>query len=593
VAAGDAYFGGTVTAGTVNLTTLDLTNLEVTNIKAKDGTAAMTIADSTGVVSFTANPVLSGGTANGVTYLNGSKVLTSGSALVFDGTNLGVGDSTPGTTLPTSAGWQAFGSGKRVIELRASGAIGSNSGVFIRNTGATSGLDLWADNYYGNAYVDNRFDNAAGSIVFRLRTAGTPVENLILTSSSLYTASGINVGIGLTNPTAKLDVNKSANDTITRANAAGAFGDLFTLGAGLLMQQTLSSPYGFVLQASNAANSAQFPLVLNPSGGNVGIGTSSPAKLLDVNGDALINGLTVGRGSGNQATNTAVGYQAGLGITTSIGATLIGYQAGSIFTSSKSYNTMIGYRAGSASTATTSTFIGYLAGNNCTGISNTFVGPQNDSSGGGSGELITAGNYNTILGAFTGNSNGLDIRTASNYVVLSDGVGNPLISTANSQTVALKGAVPNSGTGITFPATQSASSDANTLDDYEEGTWTPTFGGSDSDPTVTYVAQIGTYTKIGRVVTVSLNVNVGTISGGNGVLYIKTLPFGSSIAAMGAAYTAGINWNTRTQVTVYSPGGGNTYLRLLCSASNTSDYDVAVSDINATDSVIATITYFV
>jgi hypothetical protein len=77
VAAGDAYFGGTVTAGTVNLTTLDLTNLEVTNIKAKDGTAAMTIADSTGVVSVTAAPVLTALTASQAVFTNGSKALVS------------------------------------------------------------------------------------------------------------------------------------------------------------------------------------------------------------------------------------------------------------------------------------------------------------------------------------------------------------------------------------------------------------------------------------------------------------------------------------------------------------------------------------
>jgi len=51
---------------------------------------------STGTSSFSANPTFSGGTANGVTYLNGSKVLTSGSTLVFDGTNLGIG-TTPAT----------------------------------------------------------------------------------------------------------------------------------------------------------------------------------------------------------------------------------------------------------------------------------------------------------------------------------------------------------------------------------------------------------------------------------------------------------------------------------------------------------------
>jgi hypothetical protein len=49
----------------------------------------------TGATTLGQNPTLSAGTANGVAYLNGSKVLTTGSALVFDGTNLGVGTSSP------------------------------------------------------------------------------------------------------------------------------------------------------------------------------------------------------------------------------------------------------------------------------------------------------------------------------------------------------------------------------------------------------------------------------------------------------------------------------------------------------------------
>ena len=132
--------GRTVDATTVNATTVDATSVEVTNIKAKDGTAAASIADSTGVVTVTAAPVMSaltasqavfttsgkalvsnaitgtgnvvmsasptltgtidaaaqtlsgnltlnGGTANGVLYLNGSKVATSGSALTFTSDN--------------------------------------------------------------------------------------------------------------------------------------------------------------------------------------------------------------------------------------------------------------------------------------------------------------------------------------------------------------------------------------------------------------------------------------------------------------------------------------------------------------------------
>jgi hypothetical protein len=62
-------------------------------------------------------------------------------------------------------------------------------------------------------------------------------------------------------------------------------------------------------------------------------------------------------------------------------------------------------------------------------------------------------------------------------------------------TIGVGGATPStSGAGITFPATQSASTNANTLDDYEEGTWTP------ASPDITYATAVGTYTKIGRVV---------------------------------------------------------------------------------------------
>ena len=68
----------------LNATTVDLTNLEVTNIKAKDGTASITLADSTGVATLSANPIFNAATANGVVYANGSKVLTTGSALTFD-----------------------------------------------------------------------------------------------------------------------------------------------------------------------------------------------------------------------------------------------------------------------------------------------------------------------------------------------------------------------------------------------------------------------------------------------------------------------------------------------------------------------------
>ena len=85
----------------------------------------------------------------------------------------------------------------------------------------------------------------------------------------------------------------------------------------------------------------------------------------------------------------------------------------------------------------------------------------------------------------------------------------------SASTIGVGGATPAaSGAGITFPATQSASSDANTLDDYEEGTWTPV--PTAQSGSITSYTSNGTYTKVGRTVVAWFNIvltNVGTASG--------------------------------------------------------------------------------
>jgi hypothetical protein len=100
--------------------------------------------------------------------------------------------------------------------------------------------------------------------------------------------------------------------------------------------------------------------------------------------------------------------------------------------------------------------------------------------------------------------------------------GAPILCLSGGNTTA-------TGTGIAFPATQSASSDANTLDDYEEGSWTPVITGLTTAPVgVTYSGQHGRYVKIGSVVHVfcdlTLN-NVGTT--GAGRVAITGIPFTS------------------------------------------------------------------
>ena len=75
---------------------------------------------------------------------------------------------------------------------------------------------------------------------------------------------------------------------------------------------------------------------------------------------------------------------------------------------------------------------------------------------------------------------------------------------ATGNVVEFLGNTSGSGTGITFPATQDPSTDANTLDDYEEGTWTPTLTGSTgSAGGYTATIENGRYVKIGQLVFVS------------------------------------------------------------------------------------------
>jgi hypothetical protein len=69
---------------------------------------------------------------------------------------------------------------------------------------------------------------------------------------------------------------------------------------------------------------------------------------------------------------------------------------------------------------------------------------------------------------------------------------------------------------------------ANKLDDYEEGTFTPTITGDISAPTLGYVRQDGYYTKVGNIVHCNMYVQTSSRTGGSGGLRILGLPFVST-----------------------------------------------------------------
>jgi hypothetical protein len=110
-----------------------------------------------------------------------------------------------------------------------------------------------------------------------------------------------------------------------------------------------------------------------------------------------------------------------------------------------------------------------------------------------------------------------------------------------------------SGAGITFPATVSASSDANTLDDYEEGTWTPT-DSSGANLTFSNTSNNCFYTKIGNTVQVAGRIVFPSTASG-ATAEVGGLPFSVKSTTSGI-FGGSITFTTETTAaTVWTPTG--------------------------------------
>jgi len=188
-------------------------------------------------------------------------------------------------------------------------------------------------------------------------------------------------------------------------------------------------------------------------------------------------------------------------------------------------------------------------------VTNTSGGVQLALEGASGGNVLVGGTaYATVLTTTTNTPVEIGINTTrvgsfsstGLSMVKSVGVGNTTPS--------------SSGAGITFPATQSASSDANTLDDYEEGTWTPNQG---SGVTGTSFGSEGRYTKIGRIVSL-----YGYVYGGTAIAIsafgeiCSNLPFTANggIVAFGVGYQSGILYVNGTGDSRFCQAFANTTL---------------------------------
>ncbi len=148
------------------------------------------------------------------------------------------------------------------------------------------------------------------------------------------------------------------------------------------------------------------------------------------------------------------------------------------------------------------------------------------STGGGGNDkrlTITSGGDRIILNA----SNNTNTATAQAYAFQSAGTEVGRINTTGVYVLA-GGTTTANGVGVAFPSTQSASSDANCLDDYEEGTFLPTIT-AETGTIGTTVVNSANYTKVGRLVSVTFDITITTVGTGAAGLKVS-MPFSPSVA---------------------------------------------------------------
>ena len=460
-------FGG-ITGATTNGTALTL-------VAPVLGTpASVTLTNATGL------PLSTGVTGNlPVTNLNSGTGATSSTFWRGDGvwSSPAGGGDVVGPASSTDNAFARFDSTTGKLLQNSTGATLSDTGAAVftgaldvlGNSTAGSNIKLYEDTDNGTNYVSFKApDTIAANVTWTLPAADGTSSQVLQTNGSgtlswatasggsgdvVGPASATANGIALFDgTTGKLLKNSSAQDGLiyglTVGRGAGAVSTNTAVGASALAANTTGDrniAFGFGALDVNTSGSVNTAVGHNSLGANTtgdsntGIGGS--ALLLNTTGSSNTavgnrslenntagNNTAVGRSAmfanTTGTSNVAVGSNALEANTTASENTAVGYQ--SLYTTSTAArNTAVGYRAGYlATTGANNVFVGFAAGESVTtGGNNTFVGARGSALGGGAGNTVTTGSKNTILGQYDGNQGGLDIRTASNYIVLSDGDG--------------------------------------------------------------------------------------------------------------------------------------------------------------------------
>lgn len=125
-----------------------------------------------------------------------------------------------------------------------------------------------------------------------------------------------------------------------------------------------------------------------------------------------------------------------------------------------------------------------------------------------------------------------------------------------------------SGHGISFASTSDVSGmTSELLDDYEEGSWTPRYGCTTTDPTITHHTQAGRYIRVGRFVHCQGRIRTTSVSGGSGSVQLEDLPFtNAAISNIFSSFNIGYsnNWGSDRHPHAGYVTTNDTVVRLIC-----------------------------
>jgi hypothetical protein len=185
----------------------------------------------------------------------------------------------------------------------------------------------------------------------------------------------------------------------------------------------------------------------------------------------------------------------------------------------------------------------------------------------GGTNFIPSGSSAPTNGMFLPTANTLGFSTNSTERMRIDSSGNVGLGVTPACILDISGAT---GGQIKFPATQNASSDANTLDDYEEGTFTPILGTSNGG-TATMSLQEGKYIKVGKIVQFSLQIAWTAKNTWSFNTRISGLPFTATTNTGGYVWpnACQMNANALTVLFIYGIESNSTigYIQVINDAS--------------------------